>query len=588
MVAFIELSIKRAWFRGFVASFGREMQLLKFSSSWSRSKFMEPEQITELHQLYEAAKPKNQPADVAKKHLVDLYDKVQPNFEKLMKRPDTSRILQLIFRRGDEEIRTKFLTDFIPLAELAATTKHSEYIFQTVVKHGAAKNINQLYEGLIGKFHVLFSHKKGLVCLDLLYQHLNLEQKKRVFLDLYGKDFRKPREILTLKEICDKGGPQRKSALEATKAHLFKALDKNGGKLKIVQRLLLTLLEINKDYCNDFCSYIHEIAFSSEGSEAAVIIIKNSKPKTISAALRLMEEKENKPVIPKPGQPAAAEEEEEADEEDKNEGDANEEEEVGEEGGEKKEELTEAEIKKLEEIAAQPTSKASEMALDKFAFVVLSCAISYLHNEISVVQTEVLPNLLQDWELLKKSVYGLRVLLRIIKPVPSVYRSLEYQRDSVDEGLVDIAVPLLMNVVITDIKEVGLIPDGTKLALAILAHLQGKDEFDQLANVIFTEENIVDKVMNKMIRGALQNNIKPCAQICTDLINNIGMSTVLKTPGAWVVVELCQKHKAMLKEAKKAIKQDHIEGKAIDSLLHPRQEDVGPKRKEPQRKKSSK
>ena len=70
---------------------------------------MEEEDIISLHQAFEKARPRSVKGDLLISSLNALYEETLKNFEKLIRRPDGSRIYQLLFRRGNKELRDKLL-----------------------------------------------------------------------------------------------------------------------------------------------------------------------------------------------------------------------------------------------------------------------------------------------------------------------------------------------------------------------------------------------------------------------------------------------------------------------------------------------
>jgi hypothetical protein len=181
---------------------------------------------------------------------------------------------------------------------------------------------------------------------------------------------------------------------------------------------------------------------------------------------------------------------------------------------------------------------------------VLSCAISSIEDP-SVVITDVLPNLMKDWRLLRESDHGLRVLLRILTPMPSVFRGTDFQRSTVNEELKNAAVPLLLPRAIADIWSLGRFPDGSRLFVALMKAVQGTDAFQQFLDAAFTDAIIVDRALHKLVR----------AIVATEIV---------ETQFVTAALERVRKAPELEKGIKSLIGTEGITGKAIEAILSPR------------------
>ena len=534
---------------------------------------MEEEELLALHKLFEAANPRSVKGDALTKAISELYASADKNFDKLYNRNFGSRVFQLLFRRGGDEIRGKLLTKFKPILLDVAKSKYSYYIVISMIKNGNEEQRHRVFDILKGNFDKLLGHRIGYKVLDTLFSYTNQQQKNLMYLDFYGPKWKNQNKLLTLEEICQQGDTVKNSAIKTLSGFLRQAIDKDGsfGEMKFTQRLLMILAKNQPSEIAHFAVDFSKFSFSYEGSQVAIIAMQNAAPNEIKTALKLLEPNIRKPVIPGLAQPqqeennAQANEEEEEEEEDAE--DQGEEEAVNEEGDEATNE---------DEYSANITT---QMAMDQFAWRALCAAISY-NTDINVMKDEVIPNLMEYWEYIKDNKNALKLMLRLISKQPSVFHDLQFQKGEPDPELVSFLMPQLTKKVLTSISSLGATPDGSKLVATMMKMLVNDSQFARFAEVVFTPENIVDKILHKLIRSCIQIVGSEASKLALDTVHQVGIGEVLKTPGAWVIKELIPGNKKLESQVKSAIKKEKIEGKAIESILHPKQQqDIKPKKR---------
>ncbi|KAH0784948.1 protein penguin [Histomonas meleagridis] len=529
---------------------------------------MEEDEVVALHHLFEAARPKSVKGEQLEEALEALYNEALKNFQKLLKRPDGSRIFQLIFRRGKDKLRTKFLEELKPYIYEAATVKYSKYIIITIIKRGNAKQRGFIFDNLKGKFDLMLSHLVGRDVLEVLYENTTAEQKNRMMLDFFGPEWKNSKVIKTFDEICEAGGTTKTAAITSLTNCVKKAIDKQCGHLRITQKLMMLLGKQSPEALRQFATDFKEFAFTNEGSQVAIIALNQAKDNEVRIALKLIEDVPRVTVIQDQGKEAGGEE-----------GEVNEEEDV-----------EDVDDDEMEEDKAEPTevpsTKTAAIAIDHFGWRTLSCAISHL-KDLQVLKDEIFPNLIQDWAFIKSSQFSHKVLLRLISVVPSVFNGLQFQEETVNDDVVELTVDTFLPYVIRDIDSFGMNQDGSTFAATMLNILKGRKEFGQLLDAIITEEHIVDKVLHKLVKKTIQIVGAEAADKALEKIESVGLGDVLKTPGAWIVVELARNDKDLENRAKEIIKTEKIEGPAIQKIIHPSNTEapVKPKRRNIRRNK---
>lgn len=98
---------------------------------WSKGDELD---VAALHRLFEVARPKALTGDPLQSALTSLYEFSLPHLERIFKRPDGARILQLVFRRGDPFLRARVLADLTPHLWAIATTQYSYHILLSVIR----------------------------------------------------------------------------------------------------------------------------------------------------------------------------------------------------------------------------------------------------------------------------------------------------------------------------------------------------------------------------------------------------------------------------------------------------------------------
>jgi hypothetical protein len=345
---------------------------------------------------------------------------------------------------------------------------------------------------------------------------------------------------------------------------LTHAFDKGAGKFAVGHRLLTILGHETPAVLGQFVIYLKDMAFTRTGSEIAIECIKHAKQNELIASLRILEDNLRKSVIPSTPPNPVEEPAEEPTEEPTEEGnDENNEEEEN-----------------KEETSARTC--AAKMALDQWAWRPLSCTISYI-DDVDIVQNEVLPNLLDDWDILKISTSAVRVFLRMIALTPSVFNGANFQRDFLNESLMDLVSTSLFPKVCQDAAILGLIPDGSRLVVRMIEIFHNKPEFEELTRIVLSEGNVVHPALHKMVKLAVQKGIKAVDLCVVSTIRETGLVQVLKSPGAWIIAELVKSDAKLKREVLSLIRKEKIDGAGIEAIKNPREYE-GPKRKQPSRK----
>lgn len=520
---------------------------------------MEEEDIISLHQAFEKARPRSVKGDLLISSLNALYEETLKNFEKLIRRPDGSRIYQLLFRRGNKELRDKLLKQLEPYFFEISTKIYSNYIMKTIIKKGNADNRAFVFNRLKGKFDVMLGHTIGKNIVELIYEKATIQQKNQMMMDFFGDEWKKSKKVLTFEEICNINEKKKKLATEALFKNVKKAIEKQAGNLRVTQKLMVLLGKDCPERLNEFTTDFKQFAFTFEGSQAAIMMFMNANQKDIRIALKLIEDVPRVDVIT--GKVNVE--------------DGNQAEEEQLEFEEEEEEEEAAEENQEEEAALVPSTKTGTLAVDGFGWRVLACAISHLdcndNDNFKVIQEEIVPSLLQDWEFIRESTPGLRLMVRLITSVPSVFQGINYMKDTVNDKLKELIISTFLQHVIDDVEILGKTADGSLFASKILEYLKEKDNksFQNLLNSIITENHITDKVLHKMVRKAIQVIGGAAAEKATEIIKSYGISKVLETPGAWVIFELNLNNKSLEKEVVEIIKKGKFNGKAIEKILNP-------------------
>jgi hypothetical protein len=259
---------------------------------------MEAEGVVSLHRAFSAACPDSLKGDALNEKLSALYEEAVPNLERLIKRPDGSRALQLVFRRGDEALRSRLLQDLTPHLFTIATTRYSCHIFKALIRHGSVRDVALLVSELKGSYDRLLPHVIGMKSLDLLFEKTNQEGKKQIFMDFFGSKWKSEAKVTEFSEICKEKGAIRDAAVKSLTTHLTHAFDKGAGKLTVALRLLSLLGRENRSILGQFVIYLKDMGFSRIGSLLSFDCIKSSKQNELIASLRLLEDTLRKSIIP--------------------------------------------------------------------------------------------------------------------------------------------------------------------------------------------------------------------------------------------------------------------------------------------------
>ena len=553
------------------------------NSTYIRQPKIEDEVVNQLHHLYEAANPKSVTGNKLSKALTELYNAAKEKFDVLWKRPDGSRIFQLLFRRGDEKLRNQLITDFEPILFDAAKTRYSYYIVKYMISNGNAEQTDRIFKILKGRYDILLSHKIGHIVVEAIYEsrHIKSEQKSLIYLDFYGPQWKKQTTPISFEEICKQGKSIRNAAIKTLTDNLTHIIDKDLGYLKLTQKLLLILGQVEPSALGQFVIEFKKFCFSSDGTQAAIISIQNAKPNDIKTALKLIEKTPRKSVIPGAGIPIAAAptNQSELEEEEEEEEAVEDFEQEGEDDQNQNDQPTKKKSNSSDEPELGETT--ASIAMDPFGWRALCCAISY-NSDMDVMRDEIIPNLEDQWNNICNNKNAIQLLIRLISIQPSVFHDLSFQKETLNEELKNYILPKLADHSLQSLDVLGTMDEGRHLIAILMKNLVSDPIFRQFAESVFTKENIVDKVMHKLIKSCVNVIGKDAADLALETINEVGLEEVLKTPGAWVVKELIStgNYKKLASQAVNAIKKNNIEGPAIEWILNPSAEKIEkPKKK---------
>jgi len=499
--------------------------------------------IAQLHKHYEAIRPKALIGEDLKRELNNLFEFIKESFNDHIKRPDGSRVYQALYRRADAELRTKFLELFIPIIIEASMTKYQYHVVLCVIKHSNKEQRNLLFEKMIGNLGKLIKHRIGILIVDELYDHANSTQKARILFDFYGphKDKYDSNSLTTFADLCKLSPKVREESIKYLQGILEVACDKNLGKYRIIQKMILNLGQEDLSMFGHFIIHLNDFAFSPDGAEVAIRCIINAKQSAIRGAIKFIEphERKNMPL-------SAIEEDDHPDNEE--------------------EEGNESDQKAPEEVQMNNTCK---MACDANGWRVLACAVSYLDDPAAVIE-EVIPNLMDYWGNIASNEYALSLISSFLIPSKQTYRSLQFLRSFVNETLEDNVSESIFEKVCGSIDTLCTFSDGSRIVVHLLKAYSKTDRFNQLADIVFSHKNILDKVLHKVIKLAVQSGEKPLIKRVETLVHEVGVEAILPTPGAWVIEALSSINKKIRENAIRIINQNKIEGKAIQAILDPK------------------
>lgn len=592
---------------------------MSYEENSTEKKQLDPK-IVELRRLYEAAKPKSLTETQRKNNVRQLFEYIKPEFEKLIRRPDGSRAAQLVFHRGDEQVRSDFLAKLNPILIQIAQSRYQYRIALAIIKDSTKQQRDQIFEALYGEYSNLIKHRYGCIVLDSLYERINREQKNKLLFEVcwnfkenkklsYDKikkynfkstsgssDESGPRGI-TFDEICTiaqqvykdmnknnkvKSQETSKSILDWTVKTLNFACDKNLSQFKVVQALILLVGEYEPSKLGEYLIHINDIAYSYEGSRVVLLGVQNATQEQLRATIKLIEPHERKNLVD-PNAPQAAEQEE---------GEQNGEEEQDQEAAENAEENQEKNAEENQEENAEDNGDGNaegngeeeeelfelnntcKLATGEYSWRVLSACISYI-NDKSVVIEEVIPNLFDMWPWIRKNKYVQQLLYRIFEKTGSVFCGIDFQGPNpISPELCQCLFDFLLPNLGESIDSLYEYPQGSDLIICCLEHAlksEDKKNFDSICEMVFTKENIQHKVGNKLVKRAIQRLGSDVVPRVRKIIHHLKLENVLRTPGAHVVAELCERDAEYRQKAIKAIEENEIQkDKAIMAILEPK------------------
>ncbi|EAY02249.1 hypothetical protein TVAG_438400 [Trichomonas vaginalis G3] len=577
---------------------------MSYEENNQEKKQLDPK-IVELRRLYEAAKPKSLSETQRKNNIRELFEYIKPDFEKLIRRPDGSRAAQLVFHRGDEEVRNEFLELLKPQLLNIIQSRYQYRIALAIIKDSTTQQRDQIFEALYGEYSILVKHRYGCIVVDALYEKINREQKNKMLFDICW-DNKRGKVKLTIDKIkkynfksttggSDDAGPRgitfdqivsisqqiakdlnRGVIVEAKKYNLntldwtLKLLDFAGDKhlaqFKVIQSVILIVGEHDPSTLGSHLVRINDIAYSSDGSRVELLCIKNAKENELRGAIKLIEPHERKNLMNLNEQQAQNGEEEDQQNGEEEQQQNEEPEQQNDEGNDDQQQSEGEEEEEFFEL-----NNTCKLAVDEYGWRVLSACISYIKDK-SVVMEEVLPNLFDMWDWIKKNKYVQQLLYRILEKTNSVYCGIDFQgpepiNDELANTLVnDYLIPVLKD----SLDALYENPQGSGIIVSMLERTHGTENFDLIADLVFTKENLTHKVAHKLVKLAIQKLGGDAVKRVREIIDQVGLKEILNTPGAWVVAELCERDEKLRKQAIKVIEENKIPKKqAINAIVNP-------------------
>ena len=565
--------------------------------------------IVELRRIHEEIKPRSLQGDQLQNKLKDALNYVKDEFEFYLKRPDGSRFLQVIFRRGNQEIREQFIQLLLPHLLTACQTKYEYRVIVTIIKRGNTKQNQIIFDNLFGEFGNLLKHKIGCSIVNELYQKVSLPFKNKMLFDICwdnkkntvkltekmvkdfsfdtSKDY--PSKVDMFEDYSKKLVHQRnKGIIEETKRyhldimkHIKNLIEFAGGKgltkYRVVQEIINEAGNKDPTILGTLVDHMKDLALSPFGSMVALRCIHQASASEIRGTLITLEPMNQTTEPPKQvkikGLPITKSDSESEDEQPQEnaEDDVEEEEEINEDGEQENVE---------EEEAPEQLNETCKLATNEYGWRVLSAAISYLNKEpekekLNEVYAIVLSNLLAYWDSIKGSKYAQQLFYRMLTVTGSIYMEIPFQPDTIDEGFANAVAEQLIPLVPSSIQELSQNPQGSGIIVELLKRTVDTEDFSTLASSIFTEETLTDKAGNKLIKMAIQKLPEYCVPRVQQLIDtDEKLLNVLKTPGAFVVAELCLNDKNLAEKAKKLIEENKLEEKdGIKAILYPKTTD---------------
>ena len=565
--------------------------------------------VIQLRKLHEEIKPHSVQKEELQKKLQEVIDYIKDDFEFYLKRPDGSRCYQVIFRRGNANIREQLINLLLPYLLQACQTKYQYRVVVTIIKKGNAKQNKIIFENLFGEFGNLLKHKIGCSIVNELYQKVSPEMKNKMLFDICwdnkkntvklseklvkdfsfetAKDY--PSKIDMFEDISKKIVHQRnKGIIEETKRyhldimkHVRNIIEFAGGKgltkYRIVQEIINEAGNKDPSILGSLVDHMKDLSLSAYGSMVALRCIHQASASEIRGTLITLEPMNSSAAPTKqvkiqglPLTKSDSESDEEPQEENA-EDDVEEEEEVNEDG-----EVENAE----EEEEPEKLNETCKLATNEYGWRVLSAAISYLNKEtdkekLMDTYSQVLSNLLVYWDTIKSSKYAQQLLYRMLTVTGSIYMEIQFQPDHIDEDLANALTQELIPRIPSSIEELSQYPQGSGIIVEVLRRTINTDDFGTLAESVFTEKNLTDKAGNKLVKMAIQKIPEFCVPRVEQLIDTDDkLLKVLQTPGAFVVAELCLNDKNLAAKARKLIEDNKLEEKdGIKAILYPKSTD---------------
>ncbi|KAF5280033.1 hypothetical protein FQR65_LT03288 [Abscondita terminalis] len=191
---------------------------------------------------------------------------------------DVARIVQFLFKFGDESVRKDVADELIPVTTSMLQSKYGRNCLKSMLKYGNSgirfASIQKMYGNAV-KFS---SHLISAAIFEYAYSTWASPQQKQDFVQEFFGDIYKQAKDKDVKHLRDvyKNSPNMKTAaLQATKANLLKVLNKNLLDSGLVQTVLCQYLsectsEDKKELISQLCPHAVVISNSKDGAKVVM------------------------------------------------------------------------------------------------------------------------------------------------------------------------------------------------------------------------------------------------------------------------------------------------------------------------------
>lgn len=394
--------------------------------------------FSQINKLLEQCKPRKMDEGKRQGNLESLFNLLKGDMDYYIKTMDGCRALCIIYRRGNDEIRKKFMDIFLEkYAIQAAKSKYQYHILLTIIRHKDMKYKQSIFEILCPEISELVRHKIGVVIVNAIFEKYKAKERTYIKICIFwntfnGKyklsynDIEKCKSIKTgnsqkdselnfilkvvdeLEKVILKGKPEetigKKSSRKENKKELDynkvkaaviavnQACDKRLGSFKVIQVIMDLLVDylIDKDLLMygkmDISNFLNalDLGFTNIGRSVILKVLPHVSSGNIRAAIKLLEPHE---LLPPPTK-AQKEEDVEEDVDIDNEMDADEEEENN--------ESIENEEEHIE------LSNTAKLVNDKNGTLVLTALLLYYDaDDREQIILEVIANIVENYVAMK-------------------------------------------------------------------------------------------------------------------------------------------------------------------------------------------